>query len=145
MPDLSLPEVMDALADQLSDVLGDVIENLQVCGRLMFNPTIPSIDIYPADPFQEQRAFGERRVQVFFEVRARVTTADNVAGQDLLLSMMDPRAPESVVAALVANRNLDGTVENVSVSPPSNYGLFVDPGDTEGGYLGCTWRTGVIL
>lgn len=144
MPDLALTEVMQAIADQLTDELGGTIQRLQVTPLLTFNPTPPSIDIYPADPFQEQIAFGSRNVQVFFEVRARVSPADNEAGQELLLAMMDPRAAESVVAALLSDRTVNSTVANLSVDPPSNYGLFVDPGQQEG-LLGCTWRTKVIL
>lgn len=148
MPDPTLTEVMEAIAEQLTDELkadiDPVIPLLQVTPLLTFNPTPPAIDIYPSDPFQEQMTFGTRNVQVFFDVRARVTAADQEAGQELLLSMMDPRSPASVVAALMSDRTLGNTVEGLSVAPPSNYGLFVDPNEQEG-LLGCTWRTGVIL
>jgi hypothetical protein len=147
MPDPSLSDVMEAIADQITSDLGGatpVIAKLQVTPRLTFNPTPPAIDIYPSDPFQEQMAFGGRNVQVFFSVRARVSPADQAAGQDLLLSMMDPRADTSVVAALLSDRTLSGKVQHVHVEPPSDYGLFVDPGQQEG-LLGCVWRTGVVL
>ena len=52
------------------------------------NPTPPSIDIYPADPFQTGSGF-EDDTEVFFTIRARTTTADQEAGQKALLRMLD--------------------------------------------------------
>jgi hypothetical protein len=144
MADATLGEVMDALAAQLDSELAPLIEDLQVTGRMTFNPTPPSIDIYPSDPFQEQIAFGGRQVAAFFDVRARVSTAEHEGGQDFLLSMMDPRADTSVYQALVKDKTLNSTVQDVSVEPPSNFGAYVDPGGA-GALLGCTWRTRVIL
>lgn len=137
-----LAETMDAIAARLDAELVGAdpdLADLQVYGRLVFNPTPPSIDVYPADPFQEQVAFGSRNVEVFFTVRARMTTADNVAGQDVILAMMDPTTDVSVAAALLKEPAVVDVVE-----PPSNYGLFVDPG-AAGGLLGCTWRVGVMF
>ena len=147
MPESTLADVMDALAAQLQDELAGTvpeIDDLQVVSRLIFNPTPPAIDIYPNEEFMEQISFGSGNVAVFFTVRARVTTADHPAGQDLLLSMMDSRSATSVVQALGQDTTLNGTVDDVLAEPPSNYGLFVDPGQATG-LLGCTWRVGVIL
>jgi hypothetical protein len=144
LPDATLGEVMTALTAQLQTTLDPLIEDLQVTPTMTFNPTPPSIDIYPSDPFQEQIAFGSRQVEVFFDVRARVSTAENEGGQDLLLSMMDPGAAPSVVRAIAANRTLGGKVQDAVVEPPSNFGAYVDPGGA-GALLGCTWRARVIL
>lgn len=136
---------MDALADQLQTELDPAVETLQVTPRMTFNPTPPTIDIYPSDPFQEQVAFGLRQVEVFFDVRARVSTAEHEGGQDLLLSMMDPAAASSVAAAISADRTLGGTVQDAQPGPPSNFGAYIDPGPNSAALLGCTWRTRVIL
>lgn len=145
MPSPTLGEVMDALAAQLQTKLDPAIDTLQVISRLTFNPTPPAIDIYPSDPFQEQTAFGMRQVEVYFDVRARVSTAENEGGQDLLLEMMDPAASTSVAAAIAADRTLGGKVQDAVAEGPSNFGAYVDPGATAQALLGCTWRTRVIL
>jgi hypothetical protein len=140
---------MDALAQQIDDQIGSrgtadaLIENLQVDGRLVPNPTPPAIDVYPADPFQEALAYGLANNEMFFTVRARVSTSDNEGGQDLLLSLMDPDAATSLAQAVLANRTLGSVVERVgSVLGPSQYGLFGDPNGAS--WLGCTWTVRII-
>ena len=134
---------MDALAAQIEDELGSLIENLQVDGRLIPSPTPPSIDIYPGDPFQELLTFGLHN-ELFFTVRARVHTSDNEAGQELLLSMMDPSAATSVAQAIHSDRTLGSTVSQATITEgPSAFGVFTDAGG-EGSLLGCTWRVRVM-
>lgn len=137
---------MDALAGQIEDELGPLIENLQVDGRMIPNPTPPAIDVYPSDPFQELLTFAPVN-EMFFTVRARVHTADNEAGQDLLLSMMDPLAATSVTAAIRSDRKLGSTVGQATViEGPSAFGLFNDLTDptAQRSWLGCTWRVRVM-
>jgi hypothetical protein len=81
---------------------------------------------------------------VFWIIRARVTTADEPAGQDLLYAMMDPRNLESLVQALLYDDTLGGLVDSLTVEPPADYGMWTSPGQTNG-LLGCTWRAAVIL
>ena len=139
----TLAQIMDALAGQLETELGPLIENLQVDGRLIPSPSPPAIDIYPGDPFQETITFTEYN-ELFFTVRARVLTADNEAGQDLLLSMMDPAAATSVAAAVHSDKSLGNTVSRATVSEgPSAFGIFTDAGGN-GNLLGCTWRVRVM-
>lgn len=138
---------MDALADQIEDELcgtaNPVIPDLQVDGRLIPSPTPPAIDVYPADPFQEALGFGPGNNLIFLTVRARVTTADNEAGQDLLLSMMDPMAATSVTQAILSDKTLGSTVGSTAViAGPSAYGVFEDTGG-DGKLLGCTWTVQV--
>jgi hypothetical protein len=144
--------IMDALAAQIANEIGGdgtanpVISHLQVDGRMVFNPTPPAIDVYPADPFQDALAFGKGNNELFLTVRARVTTADHEAGQDLLLSMMDPEATTSVAQAILSDRTLGNTVERVNVSAgPTAFGVFPAPaGETGENLLGCTWTVRVI-
>jgi hypothetical protein len=134
---------MDALQKQIENVLcgtaNPVIELLQVHGRLVVNPTPPAVDIYPADPFQQAFTMGTR--EFFFNVRARVSTAENEGGQDLLLSMMDPEAATSMSAAILSDRTLGGKVDNLKVDGPSGFGVFPVPASSSGAaLLGCTWQ-----
>lgn len=137
---------MDAMAAQIMTVLcgtaNPLIEQLQAEPRMVFNPTPPSIDIYPAELFTEALTFGER--DFHFLVRARVGTAENEGGQDLLLTMMDPRAAESVARALEANPTLGGTVDDVTVFDPTGFGVFPAVAAGEGSLLGCTWPVTVL-
>ena len=144
-------EIMLALADQIALTLtggttspgtaAAAVAELSVNPLLVWNPSPPAIDIYPADPFQEGIAFGKGNVDMNFEVRARVNTPDHDGAQELLLSLMDPVAVTSVAAAIVSDRTLGGVVEHVMVEGPSDYGFFVDPGG--GALLGCTWKARV--
>ena len=136
---------MDALASQIQTELDPVISELQVDGRLVMNPTPPCIDIYPGEPFQEAFTMGHGNNSFFFSVRGRVHTADHEAGQDLLLSMMDPAEPESVLQAIVSDTTLGGLVDDLAVvEGPSSFGYFNDPGSTENRLLGCIWRVQVL-
>jgi hypothetical protein len=142
----ALGTIMDALASQIDTQLAGtadpLIEGLQVDGRFMFNPTPPAIDVYPADPFQEGLAFGAGNSQVFLTVRARVSTAEHEAGQDLLLSMMESTATTSVAQAILSDKTLGSTVGSLFVTGPSSFGVFPDSGGS-GSLLGCTWTVGI--
>jgi hypothetical protein len=145
----SLTTIMDALAEQLQDTLcgtaNPLIPGLQVDGRLVANPTPPSIDIYPGEPFQEAHSYGPGNNSLFFSVRARVHTGDHEAGQDLLLSMMDPAEPVSVLQAITSDETLGGIVDDLAVvEGPSSFGYFQDPGSTDNRLLGCIWRVQIL-
>lgn len=132
---------MDALAAQIQDVLcgtaNPLIERLQVEPRMVFNPTPPSIDVYPAEVFTETIAFDER--EFHFMVRVRVGTAENEGGQDLLLTMMDPRSAESVEGAILSDPTLGSTVDDISLTAQTGFGVFPAVAAGEGSLLGCTW------
>src|SRR6185369_12554927 len=141
MPDPTLTEIMQALANQIDSTLGgtaQIIDGLQVTPLLNWNPTPPSIDVYPATPFQEPIAFGPGNNDMNFTVRARVNTPDTEGAQELLLEMMDPRGTASVALAILDDHTLGGTVSYVNVEGPSDYGVFVEPSGA-GAYLSCTW------
>ena len=145
MADSTLIEVMDALATQLETVLGPKIDNLQVIGRMMLNPSPVTLDIYPAaDPFQEPSGFGGDDVMVNLVVRARVSPVDHEGGQDILLSLMDWSADTSVVQAVASDRTLGGEIQSALCDPPSDFAAFVEPGG-QVALLGCTWNVRVIV
>lgn len=142
----SLLEIATALSNQIAASLNGTVENLQVSPLRLANPTPPAIDLYPPDePFYEQIAYGIGNVMVYFTVRARVAMADNQAGQEFLLSLMDPRSPQSVATAAITDRSLGGLVDDVVIDPPEDYGFYVDPGAQAQALLGCTWRAQVTL
>ena len=145
----TIAAIQDALADQVYDVLcgtaNSPIADLQADGRMIPSPTPPAIDVYPADPFVEPMSFGSpENVYMYLTVRARVTTADNEAGQDLLLSMMDPSASTSVAQAIMSDKTLGGVVRKLNVTAgPSAFGVFEDTGG-DGNLLGCTWTVWIV-
>ena len=134
----TLAELMDAMADQLRDVIDDVTDvAVQVEPRWVVNPTPPCIDIYPADPSSDQdlRAFTELMGEPLFTVRALVDMSDSTASQDLLLAFMDETDPLSIAAALEES-DLAGLAQSVDVRSRSGYVRVVEGGD----YLGCLWQ-----
>ena len=108
----SLADLMDEMADTLLAVVGPAVTEteVQVTGRLNPNPTPPSIDIYPGDPFRDVTTAGFQQIggELLFTVRARVTTVDNVAGQNLLLRLMDDDDAISVAGTLMDDQTLNG-------------------------------------
>lgn len=101
-----------ALATQIKNELcgtaNPVIEHLQVGDAPNPEPTYPSIDMFPAEPFTEATGFGKGMKDYFLSVRARVDIADQKAGYLLLLAMMDTDADESVEQAILSNTQLSG-------------------------------------
>lgn len=126
---------MDALAAQISTVLcgtaNPLIPNLQVDGRIVPQPSPPTIDMYPSDPFTEATGFAKGEKDYFIDVRARVGLADSEGGQDLLLSMMDTQSSTSVEQAILSNTSLSGG-GRVSVVDGPRFRPFGD-------LVGCFW------
>ena len=142
---MSLALIATALADQINDELcgtaNPVIENLQVEDRRHPNPTPPAIDVYPGSPWTEVIGYGNAR-QYWFNVRARVGTADNEAGQDLLFAMMDNSTVESVEAAIRSTKTYAGaTLGDIEAL---EYGLISDIDAQGESFYGCVWRVAVI-
>jgi len=134
---MSLAEAQAAIADSLQPLTA-AIEGLQVYGFMNTNPTPPSLDVFPGDPFQTGAGFGVGSTQVWFTVRARVSTADQEAGQKLLLRLLDTHDPASVEAALA---------ETGVVSPEgvSGFREYLEDTATDGRLLGCEWRVSLFL
>jgi hypothetical protein len=134
---VGLIALMQGLADALVPI-ADEIPGLQVTAYMNPNPTPPSIDLYPGDPFQTGAGYGVGSSELFFTVRARVTTADVQAGQLLLLRMLDPTDAASVEAAL----------EDVATVVPegvSGFRIYLEDTATDGRLLGCEWRVATFL
>jgi hypothetical protein len=142
----SLVGIMGAIADQIESDLGPIFDGLQVEPKLVYNPTPPSIDVYPADPFLEQTSYGTESREPTFTIRARVSTADHEGGQELLLDLLDPRGPGSMLHALEDDPTFGGTIRDSHVreGSPSGFIVYQDAGGG-GALLGAEWRLRVIL
>ena len=145
----SLADLLDEIADTLLAAVGPQVPEVevQVTGRRNFNPTPPSIDVYPGDPFREtpdMSGYQQTMGDLILTVRARVTTVDNIAGQDLLLRFMDEEDPISVAALLMEDQTLNGLASSVYVEGNSGYLSYLEGGDDGGPLLGCEWRVRVL-
>lgn len=140
-----LVEIMDGMAAKITAALAGAPWPIQVRGRMIVNPTPPSIDIFPGDPSRgnDLTGFGDVMGELIFTVRARVTTADNEAGQDLMLAFMDDEHDYCIAAALEADQTLNGLAASVDASDMSGMIPFLDPGG-EGSLLGCQWTVLVV-
>jgi hypothetical protein len=110
------------------------VPGIQIVPYLNSNPTPPSIDIFPGAPFQVGAAFPIGDSQVFWTVRARVSTADQQSGYRLLLRLMDPHDPASVEMALRGTAVMSGE-EGVS-----EFREYLDESASNSRLLGCEWR-----
>jgi hypothetical protein len=134
---MTLAQLQAAIATALEPLKAQ-IDGLQVYGYLNPNPTPPSLDVYPGDPFQTDSTFGAGHAQVFFTIRARVSTPDSEAGQKQLLRMLDPQDTASV----------EGALANTATVVPegvSGFREYVEDSATNGRLLGCEWRVGAYL
>ena len=119
---------------------------VQVVGRRNFNPTPPSIDIYPGDPFRDTTTAGftETGGELLLTVRARVSTVDNIGGQELLLRLMDDEDAIGVASTLMEDQTLNGLASSVYVEGNTGYVQYIDAGQEGAAYLGCEWRVRVL-
>lgn len=141
----TIAQILDGMADSIRSVVDDVTDvDTQVEPRMVLNPTPPTIDMWPGDPSTDQQieAFGENIGAEIVNVRVRVSTADEVAGQDLLLALMDDEDPLSVVAAINDDPTLGGMITSLDILSRSGYTLFpVLDGEA---LLGCLFTVEVV-
>jgi hypothetical protein len=137
---------MDQMATQIRETLDDVTDvTFQVEGRMILNPTPPTIDIYPGDPSRGTDSAGYEDIlgEHLFTVRARVNPTDNEANQDLLLDLMDDEHDLSIPAALYTDETLAGTVTGLDVRNVSGF-VLVPMADGTGVHIGCLWTVAAI-
>ncbi len=140
-----MPTVL-AVAEAIADALTDVspVEQFTVAPRMLFTPDPPCIDIYPADPAEEDEAFGPGTRIHWFTVRLRVATSDFEGVQDFLYNARDSVGPQSVRAALFADgTDLADVADAVQILGPSGFQLYEDSTTGAPRYLGQEWRVGV--
>jgi hypothetical protein len=130
-----LAEIVEAIVASLDPLTAEVA-GLQITGFWNPNPTPPSIDVYPGGPSGLPASMDGW--EETFTVRARVTSPDDLAAQDLLLSLMDTDGPASVITMLRVDPTLGGVVGGSAVDERSGFQSY--PGDL----LGCEWRVRTI-
>lgn len=137
--------IMDAMADQIRDHYAAEIDDLdlQVEPRFVYNPTPPTVDIYPGTPGRDDAtwAFDELGGGYRFVVRVRVA-GDEDAQQDLLIAFMDDTDDLCIAAALMDDPTLNGYANSVSVEAPTGFQLYPDLTDKP--LLGVQWPVLVI-
>ncbi len=150
-----LIDVFEGLAAKLQTAMDadPDVEHMQITPRQgstdplrNFNPTPPSIDIYPSDPRQdplETAGFTEIGGELLITIRARVGTVDNAAAQRLLLRFMDDDDAISIAGNLMDDQTTGGLTGSVFVDGYTGFGLY--DGAADGGpLLGATWHARVI-
>ena len=134
----SLIEILDAIEAALTPIAAQV-EDLSVYPFMNRNPTPPSIDIYPADPFQTGEGFSRDERATTFTIRARANVADLESGQRVLLQLLDTTGPASVENALL----WDGFPYECRLADgyPTGYRAY---DDSPGELIGVEWRLEVL-
>lgn len=139
--------ILAAVAEQIEAALAPELHELQVQPYWIINPTPPAIDVYPSpDQSSEQNAFGYEQRDLFLTIRARVTPADSVAGQQLLVDMLDPRSDVSVIGALALDASFGGVAADSAIADgsPSGFIPYAENGVAGGFLLGAEWRLRVV-
>lgn len=140
-----MAQLMDEIADQIRGTLDNVTDvQVQVEGRMVLSPSVPCIDLYLTDPSDDQElaAFGDLVGGELLTVRARVSSADTDAGQDLLLAFMDDDDPLSILNS-ISDPTLNGLAATIAFRSRSGFRDFPDLSG-EGSWLGCLWNLVVV-
>jgi hypothetical protein len=140
-----LRDILDEMASSVRDAISSTGFPVQVERGMILNPTPPTIDIYVTDPAREfsTAAFGDIAGGYQITVRARVTTADNDSGQDLLISFMDDTDDLCIPLALFSDPTLNGKATSMDLVTVSGHRAYETP-DPERAHLGCQWDFLVI-
>ena len=144
MGETSILAMMDALAATLKDGLTPPMGvDLHVEPRAFAIAETPAIDMLITSPTGLEAGlagFHQNYGGVPITVRARVSTADVYAGEDLLLQMMDADGDMSIVATLDADRTLGGVVSDVQWGDGFPWAGYIDfpMSDGNGILLGST-------
>jgi len=138
-----LINIMDAMAAQVeAAVEGDY--DVQVFAGILWNPTPPTIDIYPGGLSRNgaTASFDEISGGYVFTVRARVLVADIDAGQRLLWRFMDDTDSMSIAGALLTDPTLNGYASSLTVRDIG--GAIAYPVGPEGELVGFSFTCEVI-
>jgi hypothetical protein len=146
----SLREILEAAGDQIRDTMeAEADWDIQVESSMILNPTPPAIDMYPADPATDigTGSFGETYPEIDegwrINFRARVAPNDNVANQEVLLELMDPESPISLVQSLYDDPTLGGHAADLTLEQTSGF-VLVPKVDGSAVHIGVVWRFLVI-
>jgi hypothetical protein len=133
-----LAAIMEGIAASL-EPLTATVDGLQITPYLNIEPTPPSIDIQPAG--RSGFPVSEEGWEEVFTIRARVSTPDDIGGQEVLLALMDVDGPTSVIAALRVDRTFGGLVGSSAVDERTGYQPYAGAG---GDWPRCAWMLRTI-
>jgi hypothetical protein len=135
-----LRDVLDEMVSVLRDALDDVDVDIQVERGMVLNPSPPTVDVYVSDPARDFTAagFGDIAGGYQVTVRARVLTADNDAGQDLLISFLDDEDDLCLPLLLFADPTLNGKATSMDLVAVSGHRAYETPEPTVA-HLGAQW------
>lgn len=132
-------EIMDALADQISDYLATVTDvTIHVEGRAFKVAEVPAVDMFTTAPNGLEQglvSFGPLLGFVPLNIRVRVSPADIEAGENLFLALTDDEDELSIVAAIASDTTLGGLVSEIAWGDWSGYTDFPDV-NGDGMFLG---------
>lgn len=151
----TLLEIARALADavetvDLSSLTISGAEIASVTPFMVFNPAVPAVDVYPADPSADDSTFGPGESLQFWTVRARVAAVDEQGNQEILLALREPTGPTSLRTAILEDTDLLSLVEGMDVDWPTGYQPYRSQiGAADGAstttFLGCEWRVRMFV
>ncbi len=148
-PTKTTAEVMDAMADQLRDLINIPSNALPIeFASRAFVLVPPCVDMFTGSATGlEAGLAGNYDIYggVPIIIRVRVPTADIEAGEDIILGLMDDLDPLSIVAALDSDRTLGGVIDTCYWSDYPWIGLtdFQDPSGN-GFFVGSTMTVVVV-
>lgn len=134
-----LRDILDEMTTQIRDTLSSVEFPIQVERGMVLNPSPPTVDVYVTDPARDFGTAGMGDVAGGYQitVRARVTTADNDSGQDLLISFMDDTDDLCLPLAVLADPTLGGLAASSTLTSVSGHRAYETPDG--GAHLGAQW------
>ena len=136
MADTGLRDILEEMVSAIDNVLG---ETAQVAMGMVLNPSPPTVDVYVTDPARDfsTAAFGDVAGAYQITVRARVQTADNDAGQDLLIAFMDDTDDLCLPLAILDEPTLNGKAASSHLVSISGHRAYETP--DANAHLGAQW------
>jgi hypothetical protein len=141
-----LIQIGDALVEQIRNVTETVTDYpVQVERGYLFNPTPPSVDVYFGDVARDalSAAFDDVSGGYLFTVRARASTADSDAGQEILWRFADDTDELCLALAILDDPTLNGYASDVDVRDFTGLRGYEHPSG-QGWFLGFQFTTLVL-
>ena len=140
MASYGLRDILDEMADVIREAVSETTFPIQVERGYVLNPTPPTVDVYVTDPARDFDTAGMGDIGGGYQitVRARVPTADNDSGQDLLISFMDDTDELCIPLAISTDPTLNGLAASTNLVSVSGHRAY-ETADGRDAHLGCQW------
>ncbi len=120
----------------LADNIEAAIPGMQVSGYLLSNPTLPCA-VVMRGPIVYDQSFGGGIHQWTFVVRVYVANITDIGAASKLDAYLSPSGPQSVKAAIEADKTLAGAVQDLHVTDADGEKVYTR--DSGGPVLGSEW------